>query len=189
MYRIDTYYNLSQLAVPLPHFLVPRWRGIPAAKSHIYQTTNHDVEQRGAQPSAQTSAQAFRLYWGLMKVGMDVKGGSEEMPWSARPALKYVPGSDASGARNRQVSLACRRPTFADVQMDGWWWSRVPLSLHKHVRSTLLLDIFQTEIPLAGWNAEEANRKPPPKRDRQRAANRTAAGSSVPDKVIFYWGK
>lgn len=39
----------------------------------------------------------------------------------------------------------------------------VPVSLHKHVRSTLLDDIFQTEIPLAGWNAEEAYRKLPPK--------------------------
>lgn len=75
----------------------------------------------------------------------------------------------------------CRRP-------DGWMMPvPAPLSLHKHVRSTLLDDIIQTEIPLTGWNAEEACRKPPPKWDRQRAANRTAAGSSGPDKmhIIF----
>lgn len=54
-------------------------------------------------------------------------------------------------------------------------------SLHKHVRSPLLDDIFQAEILLAGWNAGEARR--PPSFHRQRAANRTAAGSNVPDKV------
>lgn len=56
-----------------------------------------------------------------------------------------------------------------------------PRSLHKHVRSPLLDDIFQAEILLAGWNAGEARR--PPSFHRQRAANRTAAGSNVPDKV------
>ncbi|KAL7369963.1 hypothetical protein ABVT39_014499 [Epinephelus coioides] len=39
---------------------------------------------------------------------------------------------------------------------DGWMMA-MPGSLHKHVRSTLLDDIFQTEIPLAGWNSEEAS--------------------------------
>lgn len=47
----------------------------------------------------------------------------------------------------------------------------VPLSLHKHVRSTLLEDVRQT--PLAGWNVEEADHTLPPEwTDSQRRAGR-----------------
>lgn len=71
----------------------------------------------------------------------------------------------------------CRRP-------GGWMMAMpVPLSLHKHVLSTLLDDIFQTQIPLRDWNAEEDDGMLPQNRDRQQAANGTAAGSSGPDKV------
>lgn len=71
----------------------------------------------------------------------------------------------------------CRHP-------GGWMMAMpVPLSLHKHVLSTLLDDIFQTQIPLRDWNAEEDDCMLPQIRGRQQAANGTAAGSSGPDKV------
>ncbi len=101
---------LSQLAVPPPHFLVLRWEGIPASPCSSKHThmSNHKRCHRAARSSAAgvNGRPSFRLYQALMKVGMDVRGGSEEMPWSAKPALNYGPGSAASGAWNRQVPLA-----------------------------------------------------------------------------------
>lgn len=92
-----------------------------AANTHTHMSNHkrcHWVSRSSA--ACANGHPSFWPYRGLMKVGMDVRGGSEEMPWSARPALNYGPGSDASGAWNRQASRAwdCMRPTSAGVQMD-----------------------------------------------------------------------
>lgn len=135
---------VSQLAVPLPHFLVPRWRGISAAtNARTCQTTNNAVERRGAQPLAQNGRQLSAVsgfneswdgcQWGFRGNALICEACAEL--WAGVGRIWSLKQTSFPCLRLHTANF-CRRP-------DGWVMARsVLLSLHKHVRSTLLDDFF-----------------------------------------------
>lgn len=169
MYRLDTFYNLFSARGPtasFPRSQMERNSSLPLQRqphAHVKPQTmassGAELSHRRKRASELLAISGFNESWDGCQRGFRGNALICEACAELRAGVGRIWSLKQTSFPGPRLHTAnfCRRP-------DGWMMPMpAPLSLHKHVRSTLLDDIFQTEIPLAGWNAEEVYRKLPPK--------------------------